>query len=166
MKIPFFPALGPLLFLAVNAVFAADPAPSPAAPAPVRELALVVIEPIGSHGGAITAFDRLDIAFTDVVKQRKWPVKLVAERFAANTPDHETELRVFYKELREDVPGERTIRAWMTLTDRGQKHDFGMVVFRYSPRLGEPFDQMIEKMFLGLANAGADKISPLLFPKT
>src|SRR3990170_1159406 len=66
-----------------------------------RELAIVVVETLqGRTGGAITDFDRLDMAFQDVAKQRKWPVTLKAERFAANLPDHETELRIFTQPVR------------------------------------------------------------------
>lgn len=138
---------------------------------PQRELAIVVVESLQRNRGAITDFDRMDLAFREVAKKRKWPVKIVAERFAANTESHETELRIFNQSIRDDTPGERVFRAWMTLTDHGVKHDFGIVTYRYYIRPMEDNEQRLEKIFRGAANAAADKIEPILFgqpasPKT
>jgi hypothetical protein len=144
---------------------AADGKSAPAAE-PQRELAIVVVESLQhNHGSAITDFDRMDVAFREVVEKRKWPVKLVAERFAANIKPHETELRIFNQTIREEVPGELTFRAWMTLTDHGVKYDFKVVKYRYYRRLAEQTEDQLEKIFLGAANAAADKIEPILFPK-
>jgi len=130
---------------------------------PQRELAIVVVESLQRNRGAITDFDRIDLAFHEVAKKRKWPVRLVVERFAANTEPHETELRIFNQSIREETPGERTFRAWMTLTDHGVKYDFKVVTFRSYVRPFENIEEQLEKIFLGAANAAADKIVPILF---
>jgi hypothetical protein len=151
------------LFVAAGAVaHAEDAAKSADAP---RQLAIVVVEPLQSKGGAITDFDRLDMAFQQIAKQRKWPVTIKAERFAANSPEYDTELRIFTQPLREETYGDLTFRGWMTLTVNGTKHDFGMVTFRYYPRFAEHTDGVLDKVFLGGAKAGADKIEPILFPE-
>ena len=127
-------------------------------------LAIVIVDSLNQRG-AITDFDRLDMAFRRVAEQRKWPVKIAAERFAANTPAHETELRIFNQPLREETLGDLTFRGWMTLTVQGRKHDFGIITFRYYPRPGEDTEDKFEKVFRGAANVAADKIEPILFPK-
>ncbi|HEX2860941.1 MAG TPA: hypothetical protein VHN79_04850 [Lacunisphaera sp.] len=128
-------------------------------------LALVVVDNLQRSGGAITAFDRLDMAFAHVANERKWPVTLSAERFAANTPDHDNELRVFLQPVRAEKPGELVSRSWVTLTISGKKHDFGVVLFRFYPRAGEHADDTLEKLYRGTAAAIADKVEPVLFPK-
>jgi hypothetical protein len=129
-----------------------------------RELAIVVVETLQTRG-AITDFDRLDMAFQAVAKQRKWPVTLKPERLTANVPDHETELRIFSQPVREEISGDLTYRGWMTLTVNGTKHDFGMVTYRYYPRLYQDTEDVLEKIFLGVATTAADKIEPILFPE-
>jgi len=142
------------------------PVAAPAAKEPDDRpvLAIVVVENLGHPGGAITAVERLDMAFDRIAKERKWPSRPEAERFASNTPDRETELRIFTQPLRNDVPGEITFRAWVTLTVGGEKHDFGIVKHDYRPRLGEQFDDTIQKVYVGGAAKIADKVEPLLFP--
>jgi hypothetical protein len=146
------------LLLPAAATAAKEPDDRPA-------LAIVVVENLGHSGGAITAVERLDMAFNKIAKERKWPAKPNAERFAANTPDRETELRVFTQPLRNDVPGEITLRAWVTLTVDGRKHDFGIVKYDYRPRPGEQFEDTLQKVYVGGAAKIADKVEPLLFPK-
>jgi hypothetical protein len=129
-------------------------------------LALVVVENLQRNpSSAITDFHRLDLAFEYVAKQRKWPVTVAAERFAANTPKHETELRVFLQPLDEETSGDLTFRSWVTLTVKEQKHDFGVVTYRYYPRLGENTEDTLEKAFRGAAQAIAVKVEPVLFPQ-
>jgi hypothetical protein len=149
--------------LAIAAQAADNDSAKAKAPEPQRELAIVVVESLQRNHGAFTDFDRMDLAFREVVEKRKWPVKLVAERFAANTDPHETELRIFNQTIREETPGERTFRAWMILTDHGVKHDFGVVSYRYYTRPAENTEDRLEKIFRGAANAAADKIEPILF---
>ena len=157
------------LFAAALIVPAAARAADEAKPAPKPEekprLAIVVIENLSRFGGAITDFDRLDIAFHKVAKERKWPVELVAERFAANLPDYKTELRIFDQPLRYELPGELTFRGWMILRVDGKKHDFGVVVHHYWPRPAENNEDILDAIYLGLARQTADLIEPILFPK-
>ena len=138
---------------------------APAAPVPPREFTIVVVESLGHGLDNRNDFDRLDVAFTKVFNERKWPVKIVVERFAANTPAHDTELRVFLKGIYEEMPGDLTFHAWMTLQDHGKKWDFGIVRYRYNLRPGQQMDDVLEKVFEGAGMVAADKIEPLLFPK-
>lgn len=157
------PAL--LLVALLPAVGVTYAKPSAKAPDDRPILSIVVVDSLLYQQGAITDFDRLDIAFESTAKERKWPVQIKAERFAANTPAHETELRIFNQPLREETLGDVTFRGWMTLTVRGRKHDFGIITFRYYVRPGENLDDMLEKVFRGAADAAAEKIEPILFPK-
>jgi len=158
----------PLLLAASPAATPPAAPPSPK-PAPAQELVLVVITPVSQSespfSGAYTDFDRLELAFQEVAKRRHWPVKIVAERFAANTPAHELELRVYLQPGREDLPQQYTFRGWMTLNEHGTKHDFGLVVHRRDMRPFEPMDDFLEKVFLGAAIDAAKKIEPILFPQ-
>lgn len=158
-RVKLFSVLLASLFLTTIAMCAETTAP-PQAP---RELAIVVVDSV--QRGAITDFDRIDIAFTRVAKERNWPVTIKAERFAANTPAHETELRIFNRPVRQETPGDLTFRGWVTLTVDGTKHDFGMILYRYYLRSGENMDDVLEKVFLGAAKVAADKIEPILFPE-
>jgi len=153
-----------LLFASLLLTGVGTRAESTASAPATRELAIVVVDTVQRQRGAITDFDRIDLAFQHVAKQRKWPVKIVAERFAANSPNYDTELRIFNQPLREETSGDLTFRGWMTLTVSGTKHDFGMVTFRYYRRAGEHSDDVLEKVFRGVATVAAEKIEPILFP--
>jgi hypothetical protein len=135
------------------------------AAAQLTELPVVVVDVLKHHQGAITDFDRIDMAFQKVAKQRNWPVKIAAERFASNTPVRDTEFRIFNQPLREETTGDLTFRGWMTLMVNGTKHDFGVVTYRYYRRAGEHTDDVLEKVFLGVVTAAADRIEPILFPQ-
>ena len=139
-------------------------APAAAAEPSASKLTIVVVESLQHQRGAITDFDRIDMAFEQVAKERNWPIKTEGERFAANTEDHEIELRVFPQPIREEIPGEMVFRGWMTLMNKGTKHDFGVVTFRYHRRAGEPTEDVLEKVFRGAALKAADKLEPILFP--
>ena len=154
--------LGAALGLAAVPVRAAD---APPADEDRRQLVIVVVDTLQNQSSAITDFDRLDMAFQKVARQRKWPFKIKAERFAANTPDHETELHIVTQPLRRETPVDLTFRAWMTLTIEGKKHDLGIVTYRYHPRIGENMEDTLEKVFEGAAHTTALKIEPLLFSK-
>ena len=52
--------------------------------------------------------------------------------------------------------------AWMTLTVRGTKHDFGIVQYRYLPRPGELTDDMIRRVFRGAGEKAAELVAPYL----
>ena len=134
-------------------------------PAPEGALPVVITETtIGNMGNAYSDYDRLAYALERVAKERKWPVKVSAERFAANVPDYLTELRISLQRLRQEIPGEYRYRAWTTLTIDGKEHDLKIVSYSYRYRMGENMDDVMEKSFLGGAKATADKIEPLLFP--
>jgi hypothetical protein len=165
MKIRFIPRS--LLFslgLAAGVTASAQAtAPAPESP---RTLNVVVVESLGRGTNRLTDFDRIDIVFRKVFAKRKWPVKINVERFAANLPDHAIELRVFFQGIYEETPQDLTFHAWMTLTDHGEKHDFGIIKFRSYPRAGMDREDALEECVRGAAVAVADKIEPILFPKT
>lgn len=152
-----------LACLPLGAIRAAEK-PTPA-PEPKQVLAIVVVETL-QRQTAITDYDRFDIAFHDLARKRKWPVTLKVERFAANMPAYDPEVRLFTRPLREETPGDLTYRAWVTVTIRGEKHDFGIVTYRTYPRAGENREDTLEKVFAGAAQAIAGKFEPLLFPGT
>jgi hypothetical protein len=129
------------------------------------KLGVIISENLGPRSASQDNFIRLDISFEAVAKERKWPVAIAMERFASNVPEYDPEVTIFMQPLRQEIPGEYTLRGWTTLTVNGEKHDFGIVTFRQHIRLGEMMDRTLEKIFLGFANAVADKVEPVLFPK-
>jgi hypothetical protein len=134
-------------------------------PAPDGVLPVVITEmTVGNSGNAYSDYDRLAYALEQVAKERKWPVKISAERVASNAPDYLTELRISLQRVRQEVPGEYLYRAWTSLTIDGKEHDLKIVSYSYRYRMGENMDDVMEKSFLGGAKATADKIEPLLFP--
>ena len=155
---------GTLLFCATTASVGSAQAPVAATGAP-RELTVAVVESLVRGPGRTTDFDRINTVFTDVLGRQKWPVKIKVERFAANTPPTDIELRVFYQGIYEETPGDLTFRAWMILDDHGVKHDFGVVRFRYYPRPMQPEDDVLERVVRGAAEIAASKIGSALFPK-
>ena len=138
----------------------AEAAPGPAQ----RELTIVVVESLGGRSFGEQWYDRIARVFTDVFEERKWPLKIKDERFAANTPDHELELRVFFHGLTRETPSELTFRGWIVLYADGKKHDFGMVKYRYLPRMGENMDDVLDKAVAGAARIAVEKMEPILFP--
>ena len=159
-----------VLLLALGASAATAAAESASPPPPEKPvLALVVVTALAQSSeappGAYSDFDRLDLAFQDVAQRRHWPVRIVAERFAANTPAHPLELRVFLQPVTNYLPGEFDFRAWMTLNDHGTKHDFGMIVHREDLRAGEDVNDFLERLFHRAAEVAAKKIEPILFPQ-
>lgn len=129
-------------------------------------LALIISEALQGAGSPGDDFTRLDIAFEKVATKRKWPVKLVAERFAAGVPDYPAEVYISSQVVRREMGNELVYRAWTYLMIKGKKTDFGIVEYRYSPRLGANTYDETDKVFLGYANKVADKLEPILFPKT
>ena len=157
-----FLAIGTLLFCAASVGSAQAPASAAAEP---RELTVAVVESLVRGPGRITDFDRIKTVFTDVFERRKWPVTIKVERFAANTPPSDIELRVFYQGIYEETPGDQTFHAWMTLYDHGVKHDFGMVRYRYNPRPLQQEEDVLERVVRGAAEIAASSIEAALFPK-
>ncbi len=161
MNNPF--AFASLLICSVLAVGTNARAQSPAPTAP-RELTIVVVDSLRNGAADEDAYERIARNFTKVFEKRNWPVKIDCERFAGNLPDYPTELRVFYQGIRELNSGELTFIAWMTLTDHGTKHDFGVIRYRYSIRPYELADDRFDNLFRGAAQVAAAKIEPILFP--
>jgi hypothetical protein len=133
-------------------------------PAPEGVLPVVITESLGNSGNAYSDYNRLAYALERVAEDRKWPLKISAERVASNAPDYLTELRISLQRLRQEIPGEYLYRAWTTLTIDGKDHDLGIVSYSYAYRTGENMDDVMDKSFLGGAKATAAKIEPLLFP--
>jgi len=151
-----------LLTALAPVVRAADKAPTTVPPK--GTLPLVIWETLGQQSFAITEFDRLDLAFRRVSAERKWPLKVVAERFAANVPDYTTELEIVPHPLLEES-GALVFRGWTTLTVDGKTHDFGVIFYRAHPRPGENREDAVQKVFDDVAREIANKVEPLLFPK-
>lgn len=153
-----------VLLPAATLLLSAAPSYANDAPKSMEErpkLVIVVVDNLQLRSGC----DRIDQAFQNVAKQRKWPVPVTAERLTANTPVYPLELRIFFQGINEFITGEYTFRAWMTLVVRGVKHDLGIVSYRYSVRQWEDNHDMYDKIFRGAANAAADKIEPLIFTR-
>jgi hypothetical protein len=138
------------------------PATLPEAP---RELKIVVVEELLRESGSISDYNLIAATFTDVFQKRKWPFRISVERFASNTPDNETQLRIFYQGIYKETPDAITFHAWMTFYDSGSKKDFGIVRYRYSPHALQLREDVFEHVLRGAANEAADKIESVLFPK-
>jgi len=128
-------------------------------------LKIVVVEALIRGESRIDDYVRMEQVFTDVFGERKWPLKVAVERFASNTPDDGTQLRIFYKGIYPEGPDDLVFHAWMILTVDGVKHDFGMVNFRYIPRPSQSEDLILEHVVRGAAVIAADKVEGVLFPK-
>lgn len=129
-----------------------------------RTLTVTVIEPVERHPGNDEFFHRVARVFTDVFEARNWPFAIKVERFGANLPDLDLELRVFLQPIREESPGDRTFRAWVTLYDQGAKHDFGVVTHRHYPRAGRNMSDVLDDVVRGAAVEIAKKIENVLVP--
>lgn len=131
-----------------------------------RTLTVTVIEPVERHPGNDEFYHRIARVFTDVFEARNWPVSIDVQRFGANQPELDLELRVFLQPIREESPGDLTFRAWMTLYDRGTKHDFGVITHRHYPRPGRNMTDVLDEVVRGAANEVSKKIETALFPTT
>ncbi len=148
------------LFMVAASDLNAEPAKT--APETRRDLVIVVTENLVGPRGESHGFNRVARVFTNVFEARKWPVKIRAERFAANTKTHATELQVFLKGIRQDIPGEYEFYAWVTFADRGKKLDMGIVKGTYYPRFLEPMDDVLDGAVKAAAEKIANKIQPIL----
>jgi len=151
------------LFLATQ-VAGAEQAAKPAADTP-QELSIVVVDSLSRGSGGYNAFNRIDRVFTNIFEKQKWPLKIAVERFASNTPAHEIELRIFYQGIFEEKFSDMTFHAWMTLTEHGKKHDFGVVKFSYYPHPGQRMEDIIDIVVRGAAELAVEKVGDVLFPK-
>jgi hypothetical protein len=159
-------ALGLLLFPLVLTTGVAGRAQTPAPTADARrELTIVVVDELGgSNSRYYNTFNRIARVFTEVFEARKWPVKINVERFGANAPTHEIEMRIYVQSIRRETPVDLVFSAWMTLDDHGKKQDFGVVRYRYSPHPTENVGDQLDQIVRGAANIAAAKIEPVLFP--
>jgi hypothetical protein len=164
MKNPF--AAGALILSVFLAAALPARAQVPAAlPGPPGELKIVVVEELLRESSGISDYNLIAAVFTDVFQKRKWPYRISVERFASNTPDNETQLRIFYQGIYKETPDAITFHAWMEFYDNGSKKDFGIVRYRYSPHALQLREDVIEHVLRGAANEAADKIEAVLYPK-
>jgi hypothetical protein len=139
------------------------PAQSSAQP---RVLTVVVSETLDRHAEGVTTFAAIQSAFEKVFSHQGWPVKVEVTRFAANNPDYDLELDVFFKSFNYETPDDLTLRAWVTLYDHGKKHDFGILKYQLNQRPLQKRDDAFEATLAGEAQLAASKIGPVLFPDT
>lgn len=150
------------LLLAAGSTGRAQPSTAPAAAQP--DLGVVVSETLDRGAEGFATFAAIQKVFTRVLSERKWPVSVSVERFAANNPEHDYELRVFFKGIYYETPGVLTLRAWMTLVDHGKEHDFGIIKFQINQGPIEHRDDAFEVLLRGEAEIAASKIEAILFP--
>jgi hypothetical protein len=129
-----------------------------------RTLMISVVEPVERRPSNDEFYHRVARVFPDVFERRNWPVAIQVERFGANQPDHDLELRVFLQPIREETPGDLTFRAWMSLYDNGTKHDFGVITYRHYPRPGQNMNDVLDEVVAGGAREVTKKIEKVLFP--
>ncbi len=146
------------LALAASPVRAQVPAAAPG------DLTVVVVESLDQRPGRVARFDRIAEVFGQVFAKQKWPIHIHFERFAANTSESGTQLRIFYQGIYSETPGDLVFHAWMLLYVNGVKHDFGVVRYRYYPRPGQQEDINLDKIVRGAAEEAAARIEPILFP--
>jgi len=132
---------------------------------PLPEFSIVVVESLGRSIIENDAFDRIDRVFTRVIESRNWPLKVKVERFASNTPAHELELRIFYMGTASRSFADINFRAWMTLTVKGKKYDFGIIRYSYYPHVGERMEDLLDKVARGAAEETAAKVEELIFTR-
>ena len=128
-------------------------------------LKIVVVEALVRGESRVDDYVRMEQVFTDVFNGRKWPLKVAVERFASNTPDDGTQLRIFYKGIYPEGPDDLVFHAWMILYTNGVKHDFGMFNYRYNPRASQSEESILEHVVRGAAVVAADKVGDVLYPK-
>ena len=164
--------LSPSLLLALGALTAplvaadrlSSDSTATAPDAAQRTLMITVVEPSSRRMANAELYNRLARIFPAVFESRGWPVKIEVERFGANNPAYDLELRVFLQEIREENPNDLTFRSWMNLNDAGTKHDLGVILYRHYPRPGQQMDEVLDNVLRGAALEAAKKIEPVLFP--
>ena len=159
------PASALLLAVLAAGTSAARAETAPAAGRDPETLKIIVVESLIRGESRIADFDRINQVFSDVFSGRNWPLKVTVERFASNTPEGGTQLRVFYQGIYPEAPDDLTFHAWMILYLDGVKHDFGIVKYRYNPRASQGEDSILEHVVRGAAVIAADKIEGVFHPK-
>ena len=165
MKTPLrlLPAVLALLVSLVGLTVHAQSSPPPSTQA--GELTVVIVESASTRSLLNDSYNRLSRVFTSVLEERKWPLKIKDERFGANMPKHDLELRVYYQGITRDTPQELTFRASMMFFHHGEKQDLGVIRYTFTPRPGEMMDESLDKVVEGAARIAADRIEPTLFPQ-
>jgi hypothetical protein len=163
MNIRILPGILALALAAAVRGRAADPAPAQ----PPQELTIVIVGELTRGEGSFDDYARVAAIFTKVFNAHKWPLKISAERFASNNPDHDLELRVFMKRAFFETPGELSFQAWMTLFVHDKEHDFGIIKYRY-PVFGANHNKsdILDATVRGAAEEVARRIEAILFPST
>src|ERR1700689_1870495 len=87
-------------------VLAASPLRAQVPAAAPSDLTVVVVESLDQRPGRVARFDRIAEVFGQVFARRKWPIHIHFERFAANTSDSATQLRIFYQGIYSETPGD------------------------------------------------------------
>ncbi|MES1195012.1 MAG: hypothetical protein ABUL65_03895 [Opitutus sp.] len=159
------PRLASSLLAAALLLTGARAEDAPQAPAKRPTLAIIVIDNAPDRRNSTTEFDRIDLAFQYVAKQRKWPVAIAAEPLTDKTQLHPLELRFFHQGLREEIGNEFIFRAHLTLVVGDAKQDLGLVSYRYTARQWENNEAVQDKVFRGAAFAAADKLEPIIFAR-
>jgi hypothetical protein len=155
-----------ILSLLISGGFRARAQTAPPPAAPPRELTVVVSESLDRSAEGFSTFSATRKVFTSVFNRRGWPVKINVERFASNNPDYDYELRVYFRGVSYETPGVLTLRAWMTLFDHGKEHDFGIIKSQLNQNVLDHRQDSFEDVLRHAAEIAADKIEPILFPKT
>jgi hypothetical protein len=150
-----------LIAVLLSAGLSARAETAPTAEAPT-ELTVVIIEPLTGDSFDERSYDRLARVFTESFEAKKWPFKIETERLSANERAHALELRVFFKGITYDTPDALTFRGWMIFQNHGTKHDFGIVRFNYSPRVGQSMHDNLDAVVRGAADTAAKKIDAIL----
>jgi hypothetical protein len=130
-----------------------------------RVLYIELVESNGQGINGMNDFYQIATEFRDAIESRKWPIQVKLARFAANSVPHDLELRIRYKGIYPEAPGDETFHAWITLFDHGTTHEFGMVTYRYYMRPGQNMDDVSEHAMRGAAKEAAKTLGSLLFPK-
>jgi hypothetical protein len=139
-------------------------APAPTLPAERPKLGVIVIDSLPTQNG-FDDFNLIAEEFGNAFNARHWPLDVTFERFAANNEDHPIELKVFNQGIH-NVFGERRVRAWVILTVNGTKHDFGIVEYRFTPRVGLMTDDLVHRAYRGEGDKIGQLIEPYLVPTT
>jgi len=157
--------LKPVLLLLSGLIVLAATGTAQTPSAPPAVLNVTVAEMINRRSEGVATFAAIQKVFTRVFNKRGWPVGVNVERFASNNPDYDYELRVFFKDIYYETPGDLTVTAWMTLFDHGKEHDFGIIKYQLVQGPIEHRNDAFEALLRGEAELAASKIEPILFPK-
>ncbi|HEY3754921.1 MAG TPA: hypothetical protein VGL42_02115 [Opitutaceae bacterium] len=103
--------------------------------------------------------------FGYVFRHRKWPIAISIEEFGGRKKPDRLELELLMQPIKQWLPGELSFSAWTTLRIDQRSYDLGVIRYTYDHAPFEQPDRTFDNLIQGAANATADKIEPLLFPK-